>query len=69
MESCSVTIAQQSLQANHSKRVDEQNFFRLVQFLAVALFECNEEEDFGPARKLMNMCFVFYLEGEPLTQL
>ncbi|KAL5022880.1 hypothetical protein ScPMuIL_002035 [Solemya velum] len=46
----------------HSKKVDEQIFFRLVQYFAVVLFECNEAEDFSPAKSLMNMCFTFYHE-------
>lgn len=48
----------------HSKKVDEQIFFRLVQYFAVVLFECNEAEDFSPAKSLMNMCFTFYHESE-----
>ena len=48
----------------HNKKVDEQIFYRLVQFFAVALFECNETEDYTPAKNLMNMCFTFFYEGE-----
>ncbi|XP_053401572.1 uncharacterized protein LOC123549194 [Mercenaria mercenaria] len=46
-----------------SKKVDESIFFRLVQYFAVVLFECNESEDFVPAKNLMNMCFTFYHES------
>ncbi|KAK7498094.1 hypothetical protein BaRGS_00010682 [Batillaria attramentaria] len=46
----------------NNKRVPEQIFFRLVQYLAVCLFECNEAEDFSPAKTLMNMCFTFYCD-------
>lgn len=45
-----------------SKKVDESIFFRLVQYFAVVLFECNESEDYVPAKTLMNMCFTFYHE-------
>lgn len=48
----------------NNQRVLEQTFYGLVQYFAVALFECYEEEDFGPAKTLMNMCFTFYFEGE-----
>lgn len=47
-----------------SKKVDESIFFRLVQYFAVVLFECNEAEDFVPAKNLMNMCFTFYHETQ-----
>ncbi|XP_005095667.1 uncharacterized protein LOC101855939 [Aplysia californica] len=46
----------------HNKRVVEPIFFRLMQYFAVCLFECNEAEDFSPAKTLMNMCFTFYHE-------
>lgn len=45
-----------------SKKVEESIFFRLVQYFAVVLFECNEAEDYVPAKTLMNMCFTFYYE-------
>lgn len=48
----------------NNKRVPEQIFFRLVQYLAVCLFECNEAEDFSPAKTLMNMCFTFYCDSK-----
>ncbi|KAK6185028.1 hypothetical protein SNE40_007355 [Patella caerulea] len=48
----------------HSKKVDEPIFFRLVQYFAVCLFECNEAEDYSPAKTLMNMCFTFYLQDQ-----
>lgn len=51
-----------SSQRVNSKKVDEQIFFQLVQYFAVVLFECNESEDFTPAKNLMNMCFTFYHE-------
>ncbi|ELT98672.1 hypothetical protein CAPTEDRAFT_148510 [Capitella teleta] len=47
----------------NNQRVLEQTFYGLVQYFAVALFECYEEEDFGPAKTLMNMCFTFYFEA------
>ena len=47
----------------NNKKVDEQILYRLVQSVAIALFECNDAEDFGPAKILMNMCFTFYYEG------
>ncbi|XP_072168757.1 uncharacterized protein KIAA0513-like [Diadema setosum] len=48
----------------NSKRVSEQTFYRLVQFFAVCLFECNEADDYIPAKHLMNMCFTFYHYSE-----
>ncbi len=48
----------------NSKKVTEQTFYRLVQFFAVCLFECNEADDFTPVKSLMNMCFTFYHEHE-----
>ena len=53
-----------SFQRVHNKVVPEQTFYQLVQYFAIVLFECNEAEDFGPAKTLMNMCFTFYYEGE-----
>ncbi|XP_041375734.1 uncharacterized protein LOC121388460 [Gigantopelta aegis] len=47
----------------NSKRVDEQTFFQLIQYFAVCLFECNEAEDYSPAKTLMNMCFTFFYES------
>uniref|UniRef100_UPI00358FD0C4 uncharacterized protein KIAA0513 homolog isoform X2 n=2 Tax=Myxine glutinosa TaxID=7769 RepID=UPI00358FD0C4 len=44
----------------NSKRVSEQTFFRLVQSIAVVLFECHNLDDFGPAKNLMTMCFTYY---------
>ncbi|XP_022097575.1 uncharacterized protein KIAA0513-like [Acanthaster planci] len=46
------------------KKVTEQTFYRLVQFFAVCLFECNDADDFTPGKSLMNMCFTFYHEHE-----
>ncbi|XP_070574306.1 uncharacterized protein KIAA0513-like isoform X2 [Ptychodera flava] len=48
----------------NSQRVTEQTFYRLVQFFAVCLFECDQADDFVPAKSLMNMCFTFYHEHE-----
>lgn len=47
----------------NQKKVEEQIFYRLVQFFAICLFESKEEEDYVPAKHLMNMCFTFYFEG------
>ncbi|XP_073234164.1 uncharacterized protein KIAA0513-like isoform X2 [Porites lutea] len=44
------------------KSVPETVFFRLVQYFAIVLFECNQADDFEPAKILMNMCFTFFLE-------
>lgn len=44
------------------KSVPETIFFRLVQYFAIVLFECNQADDFEPAKILMNMCFTFFLE-------
>ncbi|XP_055597120.1 uncharacterized protein KIAA0513 [Uranotaenia lowii] len=43
-----------------SKLVDESTFYSLIQYFAIVLFECNESEDYSPAKTLMNMCFTFY---------
>ncbi|XP_077865668.1 uncharacterized protein KIAA0513-like [Saccoglossus kowalevskii] len=48
----------------NSQKVSEQIFYRLVQFFAVCLFECDNADDFVPAKSLMNMCFTFYHEHE-----
>lgn len=45
------------------KCVTEASFFSLIQHFSVMLFECNEAEDFSPAKSLMNMCFTYYHEG------
>ncbi|CAB0044706.1 unnamed protein product [Trichogramma brassicae] len=42
--------------------ISEESFYSLAQHFAVALFECHEADDFGPAKNLMNMCFTFYHE-------
>lgn len=42
-------------------QVDEETFYSLVQFFAIALFECFEEDDFTPAKNLMNMSFTYYM--------
>ncbi|XP_020613369.1 uncharacterized protein KIAA0513-like isoform X2 [Orbicella faveolata] len=49
-------------QRAYSKSVPETIFFRLVQYFAIVLFECNQADDFEPAKILMNMCFTFFLE-------
>ncbi|XP_063950966.1 uncharacterized protein KIAA0513-like [Lytechinus pictus] len=48
----------------NTKRVSEQTFYRLVQFFALCLFECNEADDFRPAKCLMNMSFTFFHYSE-----
>lgn len=48
----------------HNKKVDEQIFFRLVQYFSVVLFECHMAEDYTPAKSLMNMCFTFFYESK-----
>ena len=53
-----------NFQRLQNQKVSEQSFFQLVQFFAIVLFECNEHEDYAPAKTLMNMCFTFYHEGE-----
>jgi hypothetical protein len=51
-----------------TQKVDEQVFYRLVQFFAVCLFECGEEEDYVPAKTMMNMCFTYYHEvDQPMS--
>lgn len=52
-----------SAQRARSKRVNENTFYSLVQHFAIILFECNENDDFSPAKVLMNMCFTFFYEG------
>ena len=52
-----------SLQRANTQKVEEQTFYQLVQFFAICLFECAQEEDWGPAKTLMTMCFTFYYEG------
>lgn len=46
----------------YCKSVPETIFFRLIQYFAIVLFECNQADDFEPAKILMNMCFTFFLE-------
>lgn len=48
----------------NTKRVSEQTFYRLVQFFALCLFECNEADDFHPAKCLMNMSYTFFHYSE-----
>jgi len=43
--------------------VSEEVLYCLAQFFAIVLFECNESEDYEPAKTLMNMCFNFYRQG------
>lgn len=52
-----------SAQRSRSKRVSENTFYSLIQHFAIVLFECNENDDFSPAKILMNMCFTFFYEG------
>ncbi|XP_037076908.1 uncharacterized protein KIAA0513-like [Pollicipes pollicipes] len=47
-------------QRGRHRCVGESTFYSLVQYFALALFECAQAEDFGPAKSLMNMCFTFY---------
>ncbi|OQV20721.1 hypothetical protein BV898_05303 [Hypsibius exemplaris] len=51
-----------SQRINYSSKVDDGTFYRLVQYIAIVLFECYQEEDYGPAKILMNICFTFYKE-------
>lgn len=53
-----------SAKRSTSKRVNETTFYSLIQHFAIVLFECNESDDFTPAKILMNMCFTFYYEGK-----
>jgi hypothetical protein len=55
------------VQRVHNKALQESVILSLVQFVAIVLFECNEAEDYGPAKTLMNMAFTFYHEGNKLT--
>ncbi|XP_047141477.1 uncharacterized protein KIAA0513 [Hydra vulgaris] len=48
------------LQRNVSQAVDEFTFYRLVQYFAIVLFECNMADDFGPATSVMNMSFTYH---------
>uniref|UniRef100_A0A8C4QZY3 SBF1/SBF2 domain-containing protein n=1 Tax=Eptatretus burgeri TaxID=7764 RepID=A0A8C4QZY3_EPTBU len=52
----------------NSKLVSEQTFFRLVQSIAVVLFECHNLDDFGPAKNLMTMCFTYYYMSHATTE-
>ncbi|XP_031617053.1 uncharacterized protein KIAA0513 [Contarinia nasturtii] len=51
-----------SAQRSRSKKVNENTFYSLVQHFAIVLFECHENDDFSPAKILMNMCFTFFYE-------
>lgn len=53
-----------NVQRSKAKKVDEMTFYALVQYFAIVLFECTENDDFSPAKTLMNMCFTFYHEVE-----
>ena len=44
----------------HSLEVSETTFYNLAQSFALVLFECNEADDFLPAKSLMNMSFTYY---------
>lgn len=56
----------------HNKKVDESTFYSLVQYFAIALFECAESDDYTPAKTIMNMCFTYYHEvsvaGQPSSK-
>lgn len=52
-----------SAQRTRSKRVSETSFYSLIQHFAIILFECKENDDFAPAKVLMNMCFTYFYEG------
>lgn len=52
-----------SAQRSISKRVNENTFYSLIQHFAIVLFECNEMDDFSPAKILMTLSFTFYYEG------
>lgn len=52
-----------SAQRTRSKRVSETTFYSLIQHFAIILFECKENDDFAPAKVLMNMCFTYFYEG------
>lgn len=43
-----------------SLQVNESTFYKLAHSFALVLFECNEADDFLPAKILMNMAFTFY---------
>jgi len=43
-----------------SLEVSETTFYNLAQSFALVLFECNEADDFLPAKSLMNMSFTYY---------
>ncbi|XP_043216603.1 uncharacterized protein KIAA0513-like [Amphibalanus amphitrite] len=47
-------------QRGRHRCVPESTFYSLVQYFALALFECGQAEDYAPAKSLMNMCFTFY---------
>lgn len=53
-----------SAQRNRSKHVNESTFYSMVQYIAIVLFECCDNDDFSPANILMNMCFIFYYESK-----
>ncbi|GAB6021061.1 hypothetical protein CHUAL_003695 [Chamberlinius hualienensis] len=45
-----------------NKKVSESTFYSLIQYFAIAIFECSEADDYAPAKSMMNMCFTFYHE-------
>ncbi|GAU95662.1 hypothetical protein RvY_07245 [Ramazzottius varieornatus] len=51
-----------SMRINFSNKLDDATFFRLVQYCSLVLFECYQEEDYAPAKPIMNICFTFYRE-------
>lgn len=59
-----ITINYLSLQRVYCKEVNESTFYSLVQYFAIVLFECEQANDFSPAKTLMNMSFTFYYEPQ-----
>ena len=53
-----------NFQRAKTQKVSETTFYRLVQHFAIVLFECANNENFSPAKTLMNMCLTFYHEVE-----
>ncbi|ESO09888.1 hypothetical protein HELRODRAFT_190316 [Helobdella robusta] len=47
-------------------KIADETFYALIQFFTIVLFECNESEDYGPAKTLMELSFVLYRESDLL---
>ena len=45
---------------SQSLQVSETTYYKLAHSFALVLFECNEADDFLPAKSLMNMSFTYY---------